>query len=46
MSAPITYVFNVPSEAEMIGFAWRDTTDFNTEAEYATFVFKDGYTLQ
>lgn len=46
ITASISYVFNVPSDAKMIGFVWRDRTDLAAQNKYATFVFKKGYSIQ
>ncbi|MCI1901992.1 MAG: hypothetical protein LKI93_04595 [Bifidobacteriaceae bacterium] len=48
MTAPITYVFNVPKDASMIGVVWQDETDYESsnDVPFASFVFKEGYTLQ
>lgn len=46
MNENVNYVFNVPQDAKMVGFAWRDVTDISVDNQYSTFVFKQGYSLE
>lgn len=39
MGADMQYVFNVPQNAKMVGFGWRDVTDISTNNDYSTFRF-------
>lgn len=39
LGADMQYVFNVPKDAKMVGFGWRDVTDFSVHNDYSTFRF-------
>lgn len=46
MTAPVEYVFEMPSNTTITGIIWRDETDSDSEGQYASFVFDKKWSLE
>lgn len=44
LTSSVNYVFNVPSDANIVGVLWRDVTDLWADTEYTAFMLDSHYT--